>query len=173
MVVAMLALVTALTSTAYAAVVITGRNVRDHSLTGRDLRSGSVGRRVVQAGAGVDVRYVAKTFREAPGILAGGEAVCPRRYVAISGGVAGLSPTPGAQTVNTSLPLDGNDRDKVPDRYAGYVHNGSNVAQNFEVDAVCARVGSAVSNFVQTRAASVRSPRPTSPPTYAKHGNVR
>lgn len=165
LVLAFVALLVALGGTAYAAIVITGKNVKDGSLTGRDIKDGSLGRTDVRAGAGLKLRYVATTYFQDPMTLASGDAVCPRGMYAIGGGVSAFGSdnrkvpsVRGDQLVNAGFPLDGSDRDKIPERYVGFVDNSSTKKLNFEVDAVCAAASSVSSNFAS--GASVRHVAP-------------
>jgi len=82
MAVALLALFTALSASAYAATVITGKNVRNSSLTGADIQSKSV--------AGTDIKDGALAARDIkPGSLtadrlAGGVVSKPTRWVLVN-----------------------------------------------------------------------------------------
>lgn len=165
LVVAFVALLVALGGTAYAAIVITGKNVKNGSLTGADVKDGSLGRTDVRAGAGLKLRYVATTYFQEPMTLASGDAVCPRGMFAIGGGVSGFGSNDrkvksvlGDQLVNAGFPFDGSDKDRIPERFVGFVANSSAKKLNFEVDAVCASASSASSNFATS--ASVRHVAP-------------
>jgi hypothetical protein len=58
----LLALVVALSGTAYAAVTITGKNVKDGSLTGADVKNGSLQAGDLAAGAAGSAQILTKTF---------------------------------------------------------------------------------------------------------------
>lgn len=157
--VAFVALLVALGGTAYAASVVTGKNVRNGSLTGADIKDGSLGRTDVRAGAGLKLRYISTTYFQEPMTLATGDAVCPKGMFTIGGGVSGFGDDqgkslPDEQLLNSSFLMDDTldpkakrDKDRIPERYVGIVYNSSPKRLNFEVDAVCAAASSVSSNF--------------------------
>ncbi len=164
--VAFVALLVALGGTAYAAIVVTGKNVRNGSLTGADIKDGSLGRTDVRAGAGLKLRYISTTYFQEPMTLAAGDAICPRGMFTIGGGVSGfgsgdpkVKSVPGEQLVNAGFPFDGGDKDRVPERFTGFVYNSSSKRLNFEVDAVCAAASSVSSNFASGAAVRHVVPR--------------
>lgn len=164
LIVALLALAVASTGTAVAAKILitSGGQVRAGVLTGRNVRDGSLTGRDVRAGAGLKLRYIATTYSSPASLQASGSAVCPAGYRAIGGGVSGSSTSPGEQVVNATLPLDDpHDRDRIPERWVGFVENRSSRTDlTFEVDAVCAPAARASSNFGRdTRPGARAAPR--------------
>lgn len=63
----LLALIVALSGTAYAAVTITGKNVKDGSLTGADIKNGSLQARDLAAGSAGGTQIFTKTFSSPAG----------------------------------------------------------------------------------------------------------